>query len=479
MVKVSILIPAYNGERFIKAAIDSVLNQTMQDFEVIAVDDVSTDKTWRILYDYAEKYPDKFIAIKHDVNKGQAGSLNTALAKAKGKYICTLDVDDLYEKDKLDLQCKYLDEHRETAVVYTDGYYLNEDGSQKTDYNSYEYDPHMLHRFNFIPNGSTMSRRLNILDVGGFDESLRTCQDYDLWLRMLDAGCVIEKMPFRSYSYRQHGGQKSRKKLLNETLKLIHDKWKHIVVSVVVPVYNGEQYLKGCLESILKQKCHDYDINQRFEVIIVDDGSTDKTADICMEYVKRDDRFKYVKNEENKGIGYTRNKGIDEAVGDFLCFISADDEMLPDYVLTMIKANQNYPDAVLYSDYALMDDFGNVSGVTKMPSYTDSINLATSVVAQADFNKMFVNYNCFASTKFWKENKFDPELRYGEDLEHLLRCVLFKKQIFMCVQIPLFKYRIGANTTTTKKLMAIPENNKMIKRSINKQAGRVIFEVGQ
>jgi glycosyltransferase involved in cell wall biosynthesis len=470
-------MPCYKGEKYLRQALDSVLAQTMQEFEIVAVEDVSPDKTWDILQDYASKYPEKVIAIKHEINKGQAGSLNTALARAKGRYICTLDVDDVYEPTKLEEQSKYLDEHTETAVVYSNGYYLSEDGTQKTEYNSFEYDPQMLHRFNFIPNGSAMIRRLIVLDVGGFDETLRTCQDYDLWLRVQSKGYKIEKMPIRSFCWRQHSGQKSRTKLLPETLKMIHDKWKHTVVSIVVPVYNCERYIKGCLESILAQKCSEYDINQRWECIIVDDASTDKTGEIAQEYVRRDDRFRYFRNEQNMGIGYTRNRGIDEAKGDFICFLSADDEMLSDYVLAMIKTNQFYPDAILYSDYVLFDDNGNVVGETRMPGYQNILDLTIAVVSQAELNKMFVCYNCFAPASIWRENKFDPELRFGEDLEHLLRCILLNKRWFIGVKAPLFKYRVGFNTTTTKRLMDIPENNKIIKRKINEMAGRIIFEV--
>ena len=477
MVKVSVLMPAYNGEKYIREALDSVIAQTMQDFEIIAVDDCSTDKTREILEEYSFKHPKKIMVVKHEVNRGQAGALNTALVHAKGEYICSLDVDDIYEPDKLELQSQYLDKHMETHMVYSNGYYLSEDGKEKTDYNSFEYDSEMLHRFNFIPNGSTMIQRLVVLDMGGFDDTLRTCQDYDLWLRVQNNGYKIEKMPIRTYSYRQHTSQKSRTKLLNETLKQIHDKYKHTAVSIVVPAYNCEKYLKGCLESIIWQKCHDYDINQRCEVIIVDDCSTDKTREIAETYVSRDERFRYVRNTKNMGIGYSRNRGIKESKGDFICFISADDEMLPEYVLAMIKTNQLFPDAVLYSDYVLIDDNGNNVGVTSMPTYQGWEDLAVAAVAQAELNKMFVCYNCFASKEFWNKHMFDPTLRYGEDLEHFLRCILESKTWFLCVQSPLFKYRVGAETTTTKKMAEIPENNKRIMAKINKMVGKEVFEV--
>ena len=93
MPKVSVLIPAYNVEKYVEECLDSILNQTMQDFEIICVDDCSTDGTLRILREYEER-DDRIHVYTHDVNKGQSAGRNLALSKASGMYVYMMDSDD-------------------------------------------------------------------------------------------------------------------------------------------------------------------------------------------------------------------------------------------------------------------------------------------------------------------------------------------------------------------------------------------------
>ena len=89
-------------------------------------------------------------------------------------------------------------------------------------------------------------------------------------------------------------------------------------VSIIIPIYNGERYLYQCLESIQMQGYTD------FEVLMIDDGSTDGSAGICMEFAERDSRFRY-KHKENGGVSSARNVGIEESTGEWLLFVDADD----------------------------------------------------------------------------------------------------------------------------------------------------------
>lgn len=103
-------------------------------------------------------------------------------------------------------------------------------------------------------------------------------------------------------------------------------------VSVIIPVYNGEKFLKQCLNSVLKQTY------SNLEIIAVDDGSTDNSASILNEYALKDSRIKIIKHEKNKGLYIGRITGVKNATGDYLCFVDADDEIAVDWIRLLVKA---------------------------------------------------------------------------------------------------------------------------------------------
>ena len=100
---------------------------------------------------------------------------------------------------------------------------------------------------------------------------------------------------------------------------------ERIEVSIIIPVYNEEKQISHCLDSI---QCQEY---KNYEVIIVDDGSIDKTGEICDSYAKKDSRFKVI-HEANGGVSVARNKGIDVATGKLLMFVDSDDFVKPDFI---------------------------------------------------------------------------------------------------------------------------------------------------
>jgi glycosyltransferase involved in cell wall biosynthesis len=104
-----------------------------------------------------------------------------------------------------------------------------------------------------------------------------------------------------------------------------------MTVSIVVPVYNTAEYLPACLDSILAQSFTD------FELILVDDGSTDDSLRICEAYAFRDARIR-VFHQQNAGVSAARNFGVEQAQGDWLCYVDSDDVVLPAYLQDMLEA---------------------------------------------------------------------------------------------------------------------------------------------
>ena len=126
--------------------------------------------------------------------------------------------------------------------------------------------------------------------------------------------------------------------------------------SIIIPVYDSEKYLFRCIDSVLNQTRSD------FELILIDDGSKDQSTDICKQYAKKDDRVKYIR-QENAGVSAARNKGISIASGDYIGFVDSDDEICPDMYETLLREAEKYGtdivicDAVtVYSDGTKEDD---------------------------------------------------------------------------------------------------------------------------
>src|SRR5919199_523282 len=184
MPLISVIIPVYNGEKTIKNTIDSVLNQSFTDFEVIVVNDGSQDLTLAVI----NEIKDARIRVFSFPNSGVSASRNRGLAEAKGEFISFLDADDLWTLDKLESQLKALQENPEAAVAYSwsdwideSGQFLRAGGHITVNGNAYEK---LLLR-DFVESGSNPLIRRQALDkVGDFDQSVTPAEDWDMWLRL-------------------------------------------------------------------------------------------------------------------------------------------------------------------------------------------------------------------------------------------------------------------------------------------------------
>jgi glycosyltransferase involved in cell wall biosynthesis len=192
MPLISVIIPVYNGEAFIARAVDSALAQDFSDFEVIVVDDGSTDSTGLIL----SKYGDKIRLLRQD-NRGQPAALNRAAAIAHGEYLAFLDADDWWREDKLTLTHRALEGH-ETAVLAFSGYrQLLLDEIELPDYR-YEkapsFDDMFTRRVDIAPS-TVLMRRSALERCGGFCEELHgrsgEFSDCYLWLVAREHGEFI------------------------------------------------------------------------------------------------------------------------------------------------------------------------------------------------------------------------------------------------------------------------------------------------
>lgn len=209
MTKVSVIIPAYNASKYIREALDSVFRQTYLDFEVVVVDDGSTDETVEILKTYGNRV--RWMTQEH---QGQAYALNRAIGMATGEYFAYFDADDIMLPTKLKVQVRYLDEHPDVDFVYSDSYYSDKKGI--TVKKSQHYDPFYLLQYCYILRITVMHRRKCLEGVNLFNGLLTGSDDWDMWVRMSEY-CKMVYIDQALSIYRIHGGNISfvRPKRLN------------------------------------------------------------------------------------------------------------------------------------------------------------------------------------------------------------------------------------------------------------------------
>jgi glycosyltransferase involved in cell wall biosynthesis len=180
----SAVIPAYNVEKFILAAVESALSQSFRDLEVIVVDDGSTDKT----ADLVMSLHDSRLKLIRQNNLGLAAARNTGIRASRGKYIGLLDGDDIWLPKKADLQIGIMEEDANIGITYSNSAYIDEAGrftgqlliSRIKEPSLRE----LLVRSHILPSSATI-RKECFSQAGMFDERLRACEDYEIWVRIL------------------------------------------------------------------------------------------------------------------------------------------------------------------------------------------------------------------------------------------------------------------------------------------------------
>lgn len=215
---VSVIIPVYNAERFVKQTIESVLNQTYKEIEIIVIDDNSTDASASIVHQMMSEYP-QIRYFKFDENKGVANARNKAIDMATGRYIAFLDSDDLWFPEKIEKQIRLLKE-KDGCFSYAGIQMIDEDGTLLKDKRKVKevVDYKYLLKNTII---STSSVLLDIEKIGKFKmPDRRRGQDYATWLMLLRRGIVAYGVDEPLVKYRRVQSSLSSKKARN-----VEDVW--------------------------------------------------------------------------------------------------------------------------------------------------------------------------------------------------------------------------------------------------------------
>ena len=229
----------------------------------------------------------------------------------------------------------------------------------------------------------------------------------------------------------------------------------HPILSIIIPLYNCEKYIKQCLDTIFRQEMNE----SEFEVIVIDDGSKDSGYSLASEYAKRHQNILVMK-QENQGVACARNNALEKATGDYVTFVDADDMLVSGSLSTLIKiAVENKADVVKAAhkevpEDAVCEDFSSNHD-------NSSIQVMTGEEAIVNVTRMKEGY-CWGyliSRKLITDNRlsFPPKVAFMEDWAFITQAIL-KSRTFVNADVLLYLYRRNssscmANVTTEKMLL--------------------------
>lgn len=386
--KVSVIIPVYNVEEYLRQCLDSVINQTLKEIEIICVDDGSTDSSLEILKEYAAKDPRITVITQQNLHAGVAR--NAGLAVAKGEYLSFLDSDDFFELNMLKETYNKAIKDNSDIVIFN---FYNYDNISKIEKTSYAYDKKFLNTFSpkkfkdyiyFISTPAPWNKIFKsslIKNESLKFENLQSCNDitfvnsalsfatnisvvnkyfvhyrnnltsnisanrvsmpinillafsklkynllkknvYNLFEQNFKTQLIIRAISEAKYSdsiVKDKFLEYCKNNFSHEVYKAIYDKVK-ISVSIIVPVYNTEKYLKECMDSLVNQSL------KNIEIICINDASTDGSLEILKSYAKNDKRIHIINNTKNLGApGAVKNIGLKTARGEYIGFVDSDD----------------------------------------------------------------------------------------------------------------------------------------------------------
>ena len=408
--KVSIIIPVYNGEKFVSIAIDSALRQTYENIEVIVVNDGSTDETEKI----CKSYGDKIKYIKKE-NGGVSTALNAAIKQMTGQYFSWLSHDDIYYPEKVEKEIKYLEDNDligTDTIIYSNFSLIDGDGNFTDDI---IFDSIIMNQdssYSFLKggiDGVTLLIPKQAFDkVGMFDENLRCIQDYALWFEMYKKGYKFVHIPDVLAVTRIHSAQVTNtnprvetegnefwlsvikyfsKEDMNrlfgseyefyyrlarffyggpyvEALSYCTEKYKSIEksqktqnfkVSVIIPFYNDIDSTIRAIESVLGQT------HENIEVILINNGSSEDVTKI-KEIVKcNSQNTVYIEMDSRRKKIPIWKEGINNATGDYIVLFDQYSCMNKDRI--KIQLEKMVSSGVCISDTSFYSNYNNISSL--------------------------------------------------------------------------------------------------------------------
>lgn len=521
----------YNVEPYLRQCLDSVLGQTFKNFEVLLVNDGSSDSSGDICREYVEK--DSRFHYFEKENGGLSDARNYGIERAQGEYLTFIDSDDFVNEKHL--ENLFLASRLTNADITIGGFSRFENGTfwlyqdrfssdslvsftsaqaiQHLDsmfdvpflnfsivcgklfkrdlfnelrfqYGKYAEDQFIIwklylkarsiYTFNvdsyvYRINNTGMSSVFSLkhLDyIDALEERIKFTKDID----GIDIGLSFNMYRYvlkrnldqlEEHQFLDEASQIRRKLELAEREEypfLFEESYSDMggseeLISIIVPIYNVEKYLRMCLDSI------EHQTYSNIEVLLINDGSPDSSGEICQEYVARDSRFRYFE-KENGGLSDARNYGIERSNGKYLTFIDSDDWVEPTYVEDMYQAALNNNSEIVVSSYSQFDNKENQYLVHIWDDYYEKnysnkkLMNSLPLLVRKDYS-FLTSWGILFSRKLFNNVKF-PKGKVIEDSRTNYK--LFSK--YKCttyINKSLYMYRIGREgsiiNTVNEKLL--------------------------
>ncbi len=565
--KISIIIPVYNSEKYLKDCLDSLLNQTFNEIEIICVDDGSTDNSLSILKQYA-KYDNRIIILQQK-NQGAGVARNNGMKIAKGEYLLFLDSDDFFKKEMIQILVNNAEKKKADIVIFKflkynqttgtsthikmsvkkkgwpNGLFNYSSNPNKIFVSFYPCAWNKLFRHSFIKENNlffqdnkrtndlfftstslAVAKRIYYLNkellyyrIGLTNNSQSTNELYpwDFYKALLGVKNFLEQKnlfsqlkegynalakniiiynlnhnkkniylyeelkrekfknlgiePIPSFLISKNFDEKYLDNLYFKHINLMKDKNEiNIVrktqmffipkVSVIISVYNVENFIMDCLDSILNQTL------KEIEIICVNDGSTDNSLSIIKEYTKNESRIQII-NQNNRGLSMSRNNGVKYSNGQFLYFINGEDYLEKNALSNLYyKAVNNNLD-IIYFDAELIYNKNNTKNPQKLEKifnfynklYHRKTNYSEIITGKEMFYQMnknneFISFTCLQFIKkdfYIKANlSFYPGILDEENLFTFTSMLLANRTIY--IKKFYYKKRIYNNLIITRNI---------------------------
>lgn len=479
---VTIVIPVYNGENFLREAIDSALAQTYKNIEIIVVNDGSRDdgKTREIALSYGDR-----IRYFEKENGGCATALNHGIAQLKGDYFSWLSHDDKYLPEKIEHQINLLRELPEKKTIIYGGYQVIDKDSKplypvcpERVLSSHKLNIPLLPLLRGLIHGCSLLIPVELFrKVGLFDATLPSTQDYALWFEFFRV-CPLHFQDRQLVQSRVHPDQGTHKiakhieecnelwcgflrrlsdsemvamegspyRFLTKTAEFLEGtpystaaQLAHTMagaaldrtrISVIVPFYNRIGWVIEAINSVQSQS------HQNFEILLIDDGSNEDLTPI-IHICNNDSRIRYYR-QENSGPAVARNFGIGLACGEYIAFLDSDDYFMPEKLAIQLRYMEEQQLLVSHTSYLRVDLEKNPLGAVSAAGFSG--NVFPRVIASCPVAMPTV----MARTSLLKENRFPEYLHIGEDV--CLWISLASKCEWGAIETPLSAVRVGPST---------------------------------
>ncbi len=238
------------------------------------------------------------------------------------------------------------------------------------------------------------------------------------------------------------------------------------MVSIIVPVYNVERYLRECLDSVLAQTYQDW------ECIVVDDGSSDNSGSISDQYAGKDSRF-HVIHKVNGGVSSARNLGLDVSNGEWIMFLDSDDEVLPDTLSDCVNVQNKNQTKIMFFHAELIDEDGkkmkDIETCKNIDSYNGKLytkHILGGKVAPVIWGKLY-------HKSVIGENRFPLSVRIGEDYLFLVNTFFDKDNNISIIRKNLYRYRFNSNSISHKKNNGLEKDKEQFRHFFTEFSSRI------